>query len=381
MWQSVLRGIGTEWTLTNYLDFVNLVSPQYRPEDIYAANYLGRLDAAADGVTTVLDWSHNSVTPAHADAAVDALFDVPARSRWAYGRMDADPAWVISGEVDRIRGARFSSPDQLVTMQLALDIRPDQPNSAAAYRYAVKTGPPVSQHVGIFGLSEDAPLNWLADQGFLVPSSGLVHAATLSDDSYRRIADSGAHLSLSAESELNAGQGYPPTAKARQFGIPVSLSMDTVVWWSGDMFSAMRATLTADRGLAFQAAHARGEGLVTNDLRTSDVLRYATQGGADALGMADRIGSITQGKLADLVLLRTDTPAMTPVNNPVGHLVFQAGRGDVDTVMVNGRVIKHQGELIGLDLARARRLAERSRDHIRGAIGEAAWGNLLDPPR
>jgi hypothetical protein len=99
-----------------------------------------------------------------------------------------------------------------------------------------------------------------------------------------------------------------------------------------------------------------------------------------ALGMADRIGSITPGKLADLVLLRPDTPSMTPVNNPVGHLAFQAGRGDIDTAVVNGRV-KRRGELIGLDLTRARRLAAATRDHIPAGVGGAAWRNYLEPPR
>jgi 5-methylthioadenosine/S-adenosylhomocysteine deaminase len=382
MWQSALRGIGVDWTLNDYFGAMQALLPHLRPEDVYAGNYLGMVDAVADGVTTVVDWSHGSSTPAHADAAVDALMAVPGRARWAYGRFGFDSSWVTDGEVDRIRAARFNSDDQLVTMQLALDLPSEDPSAAdAALRHAGQHALPVTMHTGIFGLSPDATIAHLADNGFLSPTTTLVHAATLSDDSYRRIADSGAFVSLSAESELNAGQGYPPTGAARHFGIPISLSMDTVVWWSGDMFSAMRATLSAERGLTFLRAHARGEQLTSHDLRAADVLRYATLGGAEALGMGDRIGSITPGKLADLVLLRQDTPSMTPVNNPVGHLVFQAGRGDIDTVIVGGRVLKHRGELVGLDLARARRLAEASRDHIRAAIGETAWQQFINPPR
>ncbi|MFI1358421.1 amidohydrolase family protein [Streptomyces sp. NPDC020898] len=382
MWQSALRGIGVDWTFDNYFGAMQALLPRFRPEDVYAGNHLGMVEAVADGVTTVVDWSHGSSTPAHADAAVDALTAVPGRARWAYGRFGFDTSWVTSGEVERIRAARFSSDDQLVTMQLALDLPSDDPSPAdAALRHARQQGLPVTMHAGIFGLNPDALIAHLADNGFLGPTTTLVHAATLTDDSYRRIADSGAFLSLSAESELNAGQGYPPTGAARRFGIPISLSMDTVVWWSGDMFSAMRATLSAERGLTFLRAHARGEQVTSHDLRAADVLHYATLGGAEALGMADRIGSVTPGKLADLVLLRQDTPSMTPVNHPVGHLVFQAGRGDIDTVIVGGRVLKHRGELIGLDLARARRLAEASRDHIRGAVGETAWQQFIDPPR
>ncbi|MEV0224941.1 amidohydrolase family protein [Streptomyces sp. NPDC050704] len=384
MWQSTLRGIGVDWTLNDYFGAMQALLPHLRPEDVYAGNHLGMVEAVADGVTTVVDWSHGSSTPAHADAAVDALTAVPGRARWAYGRFGFDTSWVTSGEVERIRAARFSSDDQLVTMQLALDLSSDDFAAAAAVaalRHAGRQSLPVTMHTGIFGLNPDALIAHLADNGFLSPTTTLVHAATLTDDSYRRIADSGAFVSLSAESELNAGQGYPPTGAARRFGIPISLSMDTVVWWSGDMFSAMRATLSAERGLTHLRAHARGEQVTGHDLRAADVLHYATLGGAEALGMADRIGSITPGKLADLVLLRQDTPSMTPVNHPVGHLVFQAGRGDIDTVIVGGRVLKHRGELIGLDLVRARRLAEASRDHFRAAVGETAWQRFVDPPR
>ena len=374
MWQSPLRGIGADWTIAHYFDAFNQMLPHFRPEDMYAGNYLSMIEAVADGVTTVVDWSHGALTPAHADAAVDALTAVPGRARWAYGRwaQASNAAWVTSGEVERIRSARFSSQDQLVTMQLALELLLHDPTTENAFRYAADHDLPVTSHAG----SDDAQITYLAQRGFLRPSTTLVHAFGFSDDSYRRIADGGAFLSVAAESEVNTGLGYPPTGKARQFGIPLSLSMDTVVWWSGDMFSAMRATLNAERGLAL----ARGEQVTSHDLRAADVLRYATLGGAEALGMADRIGSITPGKLADLVLLRQATPSMTPVNNPVGQLVYQAGRDDIDTVIVNGKVLKHRGELVGLDLPRARRLAEATRDHFRAGVGEAAWQKFIDPP-
>src|SRR5262249_59715328 len=103
------------------------------------------------------------------------------------------------------------------------------------------------------------------------PRSIYVHAATLSDDSYQRIAASGGSASVSTESEQSAGQGYPPTWKLRQHGIPVSLSMDTSVWWSGDLFSAMRSTLSADRSREHFQAHARGETVLHNRLRAEQV--------------------------------------------------------------------------------------------------------------
>jgi cytosine/adenosine deaminase-related metal-dependent hydrolase len=380
MWQSALRGVGVDWTLADYFTWViQKWGHLFRPQDIYAANYLSMIESVDAGVTTVMDFSHGLRTPDHADAAVDALFAVPGRARFGYGNAFApDLGWVVDGRVDAMLKSRFTSTDQLVTMQLAIDIAPAE-DARRALRFALDRSLPISTHAGLFGFAPDQGLRFLEGNGALSPSTTLVHAATLSDDSYQRIADHGAQLSISAESELNAGQGYPPTAKARQYNIPISLSQDTVAWWSGDMFSAMRATLNADRGLSHLRAHEAGNAITTNGLRAADVLRYATIGGAGVLGLDGIIGSITPGKRADLVLLRTDTPAMTAVTNPVGHTVFQAGRGDIDTVLVNGRILKRHGALVGIDLRRAQHLVEQSLEYLRSRIPDAEWQAAMNP--
>ncbi|MFE2043970.1 amidohydrolase family protein [Streptomyces sp. NPDC059477] len=383
MWQTVLRGVGAEWTIANYFRFMyEEWGPYWRPEDVYAGNYLSMVEAINSGVTTSLDWSHALYTYEHAEAAADALFDSRGRARLAFGDISAGPQkWAVDGDVDRLLRARFSSKDQLVTLQLAWDppgdpAFPERP----AWEFARDRDLMVTQHAGVWDFSTDAGISILRDNGFLLPTNTYVHAGTLTDSAYRMIADSGGNVSISAESELNAGQGYPPTGKVREHGIPVSLSMDTSVWWSSDMFSAMRATLNADRGLDHQAAHAEGKTVINNDLRTEDVLHYATQGGADALGLGSKLGSITPGKLADLVMLRADTPSMVPLTNAVHQIVFQASRAEVDTVLVNGRVLKYGGALIAPDLKRATRLAEASRDHIRDKAGAQQWAAGQEPP-
>ncbi|MGW0825190.1 amidohydrolase family protein [Streptomyces sp. NPDC002845] len=381
MWQAAMRGVGADWTLAQYVEWMlTKWGPLFRPEDIYAANHLSMVEAVNDGVTTVMDWSHGLRTPDHADAAVDALFAVPGRARFGYSNaFAADLKWVYDGRIDKMLKERFAGTDQLVTMQAAFDIYVNTDDSRRALKHTRDLDLPLSTHAGVFGMVGDDNIRFLEENGALSPSTTLVHAASLSDDAYRRIADSGAQLSLSAESELNAGQGYPPTAKARQYGIPVSLSQDTVVWWSSDVFSAMRATLNADRGLAHLRAHEAGKSLTSNALRAQDVLEYATIGGARALGLDRLIGSIAPGKRADLVLLRSDTPTMTPTNNPAGHVVFQAERADVDTVLVNRRVLKHRGTLIGVDARRARHLVEQSLEYLRSKITNQDWQQAMNP--
>jgi cytosine/adenosine deaminase-related metal-dependent hydrolase len=166
----------------------------------------------------------------------------------------------------------------------------------------------------------------------------------------------------------------------RAHNIPVSLSMDTSVWWSGDLFSAMRTTLGADRSREHFEAHQKGDTVTHCSLRAEHVVDWATRGGAAALGRSADLGSLEPGKKADVVLLKNDaSPVSFPVLNPYGHVAFQAQRGDVHTVLVDGRVVKEEHRLVGVDLAAIRRDVEATVEHLRGTLGEEAWAKGMNP--
>lgn len=96
--------------------------------------------------------------------------------------------------------------------------------------------------------------------------------------------------------------------------------------------------------------------------------------------MEDSIGSLEVGKKADIVLIKNDdSPAMFPILNPHGHVVFQAQRGDVHTVMVNGRIVKHAHKLVDVDLAKVRRTVEATVEHIAAELGQAEWEAGMSP--
>src|SRR5919206_114250 len=225
---------------------------------------------------------------------------------------------------------------------------------------ARERGIPVTTHAGVWAATNDTGIQQMYDNGFMTPETTYVHAATLTRDSYQRIAATGGSISVATESECSAGQGHAPTEQVLQYGIPVSLSMDTSVWWSGDMFSAMRATLNADRMSEHLAAHLKGETITHLRLRAQQVVEWTTRGGAHAIGRDD-LGSLQPGKKADVVLIKNDdSPVSFPLLNPLGHVVFQAQRGDVHTVLVDGRVVKHQGKLVGIDLPSVRAEIEQT---------------------
>ncbi|XRQ14014.1 amidohydrolase family protein [Actinomadura welshii] len=380
MWQTAMRGYGADWTLTQYFVWYYLEhGKRFRPDDIHAGNVLAALEAIDAGVTTVVDWSHGLQTLDHADAAVDALRSVPGRFVLAYGNIQAPPAeWTGTPEF-RDFAAKLIGGDML-GFQIAFDVvgDPSFPEKPA-FEVARELGVPVTTHAGVWGATSDEGIKQMHDHGFMTPETVYVHAASLSADSYHRIAATGGSISVSTESEQSAGQGYPPTWVLREHDIPVSLSMDTSVWWSGDLFSAMRTTLGADRCRMHLEAHNRGDTVTHCNLRADQVVEWATRGGARAIGRDD-LGALAPGKKADIVLIKNDhSPVSFPVLNPYGHVAFQAQRGDVHTVMVDGRVVKHDHRLVDADLAAARRKVEATIEHLRSSMGEEAWAAGMNP--
>jgi 5-methylthioadenosine/S-adenosylhomocysteine deaminase len=381
MWQTAMRGYGADWTLTQYFVWYYLDHGKlFRPEDIHAGNTLAAIEAIDAGVTTVVDWSHGLQTVDHADAAVDALEAIPGRHVLAYGNIQAPPAqWSGAPEFRDFVHRRITGDDML-GFQLAFDVTGDPAfPEKSAFEVARDLGVPVTTHAGVWGATSDDGIRLMHDHGFMTERTVYVHAASLSEDSYHRIAATGGSISVSTESEQSAGQGYPPTWAIRKHGIPVSLSMDTSVWWSGDLFSAMRTTLGADRSREHMAAHAENETVTHCALRADQVVEWATRGGAATLGRPD-LGSLVAGRKGDVVLIKNDdSPVSFPLLNPYGHVAFQAQRGDVHTVLVNGRVVKRDHKLVGIDLRAARTAVESTVDYLRGEMGEDAWRQGMNP--
>ncbi len=383
MWQTAMRGYGADWTLTQYFVWYYLQwGKVFRPQDIYAGNLLAAIEAIDAGVTTTVDWSHGLQTVEHAEAAVDALQAVPGRFVLAYGNIQAGPwEWSATSEFRDFVARRFRSGDDMLGFQMAFDVTGDPAfPEKAAFEVARDLGVPVTTHAGVWGATNDDGIRLMHEHGFMTPSTIYVHAATLTRDSYHRIAATGGSASVSTESEQSAGQGYPPTWRLREHGIPVSLSMDTSVWWSGDLFSAMRTTLGADRSREHLEAHNRQETVTHCHLRAEDVVDWATRGGAKVLQLDSVTGSLEPGKKADVVLIKNDaSPVMFPLLNLYGHVAFQAQRGDVHTVMVNGRVVKSGHRLVGVDLARARATVAQTVEYLQAQLGPQAWAEGMHP--
>jgi 5-methylthioadenosine/S-adenosylhomocysteine deaminase len=203
-----------------------------------------------------------------------------------------------------------------------------------------------------------------------------IHCNTTTDYGLHLIADTGGTASVAAPIEMLMGHGFPATNRLLALGVRPSLSIDVVSVASGDMFSVMRAALTCARALDNDVALKAGTTLSVLDVTTRDILEFATVEGARATGLDRKIGTLTPGKQADLILIRTDSPAMWPMSNPVGAVVMTAQVADVETVLVAGEVVKRGGEIVSVDMGKLRDEAREARDRILTKSG--LEGRFLD---
>jgi cytosine/adenosine deaminase-related metal-dependent hydrolase len=376
MWQTAMRGYGADWTLTQYFVWYYLQhGMKFRPEDYAAGNLISALDAVESGVTTSVDWSHGLRTVEHGEAAYDALVNSPGRFVFAYGNIHQSPwEWTADPAV-RALLEKSRDDSRMFGTQIAFDVPNQDENfpELAAYQAAKELGLRVTTHSGVWGATNDWGIKNAYAAGVMEEGFTYVHAASLSEDSYLKIAATGGNVSLATESEDTCGQGYPPIHQLRKYGIPASLSVDTSVWFSADLFSAMRATVNADRALEHYHAHLLepAETITHVKLRAEDVVHMATRGGAQAIGKDDQIGSLEKGKLADVVLLKNeDSPTWAPLINPWGQVVYQAQRGDVHTVLVGGEVVKAEGKVVAGDLAGVKKKLDATVSYLETEVGD-----------
>lgn len=178
----------------------------------------------------------------------------------------------------------------------------------------------------VFGAS---PTRYLESLGVLGPRTLAVHAVQVDDDDIEILARTRTPVVHCPISNAKLGEGIAPIPRMLQKGVTVALGVDSVAS-SGrlDLLSEMRTSLLMHRAANRSAAA----------ISSKDVLEMATMGGAKALGMDDRIGSLEKGKAADLVLLRLDRVRHGPISDPISSVVETATPEDVAYVIIDGQV-------------------------------------------
>jgi cytosine/adenosine deaminase-related metal-dependent hydrolase len=364
-WEAQLRRINPNSpTLADYSNATHLSFAKfYRPEDMYAGNYLTAIGCIDAGITCVIDNSHNARSADHSDAAVEALMDSGIRAIHASGAPQAgDWAKQWPGDLERLQKKYFASTDQLVTLRMFSG--PNRANWAAARKLGLRittefTGPKMA------GLVEP-----MGAEKLVGPDNTFNHCGGLPESTWKMLVDSGANVNVCprSDAQYGLGEGVCALQHAWDHGIKPGFSVDNETSYSTDMFTEMRVAFYLQRAIA-QNRRFLGDQNAPKPLTIRDVLYCATMGGAHCAGLDDKIGSLAVGKEADLIIIRSDDINLFPSNNAIGTVVQAAERSNVDTVIIGGRVRKFRGKVVGLDMKSLKAMIEASRRHLFDAVG------------
>jgi 5-methylthioadenosine/S-adenosylhomocysteine deaminase len=355
-YETLLRSILADGLLSGAKSYQSeiqaILTPAYRPEDAYISELVASLSQINAGVTTGVDTSQVSHTPEHTDACIDGLNKAGRRTLFAYSQ-GVGPGARFPEDIRRLRTRFFSSDDQLLTLAMGGGL------DATTWRLAREVGVPIVNHV----VGNSAALEQLGNAGLMRADNEYIHCTRLTEANWKQIADTGGRVSIATAIEMQMRHGMPPIQTALDHGIRPSLSVDVETNMAADMFTVMRSTFNLQRALINERAFS-GEQNLPRLLTCRDVLEMATIEGARGSHLDHKVGTLTPGKEADIIMLRTDAINVTPLNNAPGAVVTLMDTSNVDTVFIAGKLMKRGGKLVGVDLNKLHRTIEASRDAV-----------------
>lgn len=372
LWYTPARNVSCDLPINAFFSETAKIVRKYKPDWVYAGEMLGALDALNGGITSLMDWCHIINEPVHADAAIKAVSEVGGRVRFVYGQ---PPGWVspsgkttLPDDALRVKEEHFPRPEGLVTYCVGLrgPDYADFDDSCQDIQTAREHEIPISMHIACQHEVRDLHnIARLGEVGMLGPDINHVHVTFATDHEFQEIANHGGSVSLCPTPEQVMGFGDPPIRRALRNGVAPGLGLDSCVAGGGHLFDDMHNALMACRRQEAMEAWGDGQDYDNVSLTSRDVVEFATVGGARAIWLDDRVGSITPGKDADVITIRTCDYNVLPVMNvqdAVWAVACSAKAGNVDSVWVAGQRVKKAGRLtVGVDFERALALAMEAR--------------------
>jgi cytosine/adenosine deaminase-related metal-dependent hydrolase len=356
-WEGQLRRIIPDGAIADYMATThNGFARYYRPQDIYAGNFITALGCIDAGITCIIDNCHNSRSAAHSDAAVQALIDSGIRASHASGAPqtgDWDKQW--PQDLERLQKKFFTSTDQLVTLRMFA------PMDRELWAVARRLGLRITTESNAAG----PEFEQFSNEKLLRPDNTFNHCQGWPDAVWQRVKDSGATVNVCprSDSQYGLGEGVSSFQKALDHGMRPGFSIDNEVSYGTDMFTEMRVAFYVQRAMATYRK-TNGDAKAPALVGVRQVLECATLGGAACAGVADKCGSLTPGKEADIVIIRTDDINVYPSNNALGTVTLAADARNIDTVIIGGQVRKRRGKMVGVDMDKFRRMADESREYL-----------------
>jgi 5-methylthioadenosine/S-adenosylhomocysteine deaminase len=344
MWTALLRSMAGDKKGQGYFDTTSQYGKHFLPADMYQATRLAATEALFSGITTVHDWSHNVRSLQHAEASLRALQESGLRARYSCGTAtgkDGSELMDFTTLTHLHQHWNRYNADNLLQLGVAwrgigghpgIDSEPETGKTELQKARELKL--PITIHASAGGIIQK-----LADANLMGKDMQLVHGMDATEQEVKSMVAAGASISISPFSELRIGYGIPPIDKFLDAGATIGLSIDTTTLsGNADMFAVTKTFLNLANALNKDEF----------SLTARQALEIATMGGARALGISNSTGSITPGKRADIIMVSTRAPNLGILTNPADMIVEAAQPHNVDTVLVDGRLLKRHGKLTAM---------------------------------
>ena len=357
IWNALLKNMRRPGV--DYFPLKEAFGKHHTPTDYYRANRLFLTDALNAGITTVINYAHNTQSPAHVDAEIRAMMESGLRGRYAYCGPDPYPSDKVIDLNDVLRAKRtfFTRSDNLI--DLGYGLRPGTPQGTPVttypeeFRFAADNGLPIILHSGSRpGVMNPAKLH---AEGFS-KNMIFVHSLMFDEKDRQVMAENGTSNSFSLYNDLRNQLQVELRNQILgmvNLGVNVCLSHDATSLNPTSMFDQMRLAWHIATGVP-------GTPLEKMRLTQTQCLEMGTINGAKAMGIADKTGSLVPGKRADIILLRASDINMVPFEGGHSAVLHSANTSNVDTVIVDGKVLKSGGRILGINVNNVRREAQES---------------------
>ena len=347
------RNYADDLAFFDWLDKVQQVEDGMTEEDIYWATLLAIIEMIRSGTTCFVDMTIKSAKEKTGplSAAAGAVADSGFRaviSRGLAGVSDSEESLMKFGQVVH-EMELFKGESRLQFLH-----GPHAPYSCMADYLQKLTQSCKDRGIGqtihlseslaeMDGIAKEhgtTPIQYVDSQGVFDVPCIVAHAVFATEEDIRIMAEKHVSVAINPKSNMKLGNGFAPAKAFLDAGINVCLGTDGCGSNNSlNMFQEMNAAALAYKGANRQA----------RCIGAADVLKMATLNGAKAIGREGELGEIREGALADLVLLRLNEPQFIPANNLVSGLVYSAKGSEVDTVLVDGRVLLQDGKLTTID--------------------------------
>jgi cytosine/adenosine deaminase-related metal-dependent hydrolase len=363
MWHTICRNFAGDTRETGFFPTITRFATHMQPLDMYNTARLAAAEAINSGITTVHDWCHNNRSREHPEGELRALAETGIRAQFSLGQMIDQPDDTlmpldIVGEIHD--DWKMYAAEGLITLGMAW--RGMFRNSWAPdkiwqeeFAFARDRKLPLTVHIGTLK-SRTGHVEAHYENKLLGPDINVVHACSASPDEIKMIADTGSTMSILEQSELRGGWGMPLLSEFLDAGVPTALGVDSVaIVGNCNLFNLLKIAAGVENV----------KSLTEFKYTARRMLKLGTLDAAKVLGLDDRIGSLTPGKRADIVMVSTDALNMAPYTDPANMLIESTMPENVDTVVVDGRILKQGGKLAAIETGEVIRAAQSSFNEVR----------------